>query len=97
MVEGARIDKACHGNDFPSAVKELLDFDKAIAEAIKFADEDGNTLVVISADHETSGLAVWDGDPKKGNVEGVHVSGGHTAIPVPHSPIHHFPNQSLQT
>ena len=83
MVEGARIDKACHGNDFPSAVKELLDFDKAIAEAIKFADEDGNTLVVISADHETSGLAVWDGDPKKGNVEGVHVSGGHTAIPVP--------------
>ncbi len=83
MVEGARIDKACHGNDFPSAVKELLDFDKAIAEAIKFADEDGNTLVVISADHETSGLVVWDGDPAKGNVEGVHVSGWHTAIPVP--------------
>lgn len=83
MVEGARIDKACHSNDFPSAVKELLDFDKAIAEAIKFADEDGNTLVIISADHETSGLAIWDGDPKKGNVEGVHVSGGHTAIPVP--------------
>ena len=83
MVEGARIDKACHSNDFPSAVKELLDFDKAIAEAIKFADEDGNTLVVISADHETSGLVVWGGEPKKGNVEGVHISGGHTATPVP--------------
>lgn len=83
MVEGARIDKACHSNDFPSAVKELLDFDKAIAEAIKFADEDGNTLVVISADHETSGLALWGGDPAKGNVEGVHLSGGHTPIPVP--------------
>ena len=83
MVEGARIDKACHNNDFPSAVKELLDFDQAIAEAIKFADEDGNTLVVISADHETSGLAIWGGDPSKGNVEGVHVSGWHTAIPVP--------------
>ena len=83
MVEGARIDKACHANEFASAVKELLDFDQAIAEAIKFADEDGNTLVIISADHETSGLAIWDGDPKKGDVEGVHVSGGHTAIPVP--------------
>lgn len=83
MVEGARIDKACHDNDFPSAVKELLDFDKAIAEALKFADEDGNTLVVISADHETSGLAIWDGEPKKGNVEGVHISTSHTAIPVP--------------
>jgi len=83
MVEGARIDKACHANDFPSTVKELLDFDKAIAEAIKFADENGQTLVIISADHETSGLAIWDGEPGKGNVEGVHVSKGHTAIPVP--------------
>lgn len=83
MVEGARIDKACHKNNFSGAVKELLDFDKAIAEAIKFADEDGNTLVIISADHETSGLAIWDGNPAKGNVEGVHVSGSHTAIPVP--------------
>lgn len=83
MVEGARIDKACHSNDFPSAVKELLDFDKAIAEAIKFADEDGNTLVIISADHETSGLVVWDGNPKEGKVEGVHISGSHTATPVP--------------
>ncbi len=83
MVEGARIDKACHGNDFPSAVKELLDFDKAIAEAIKFADEDGNTLVVISADHETGGLVVLNGEPKKGNEEGLYVSTWHTATPVP--------------
>ena len=83
MVEGARIDKACHNKDFPSAVKELLDFDKAIAEAIKFADEDGNTLVVISADHETSGLVLWGGDPSKGDVEGVHISGSHTPTPVP--------------
>ena len=83
MVEGARIDKACHSNDFPSAVKELLDFDKAIAEAIKFADEDGNTLVIISADHETGGLVVWEGDPSKGNEEGVYTSTWHTATPVP--------------
>ena len=77
------IDKACHSNDFPSAVKELLDFDKAIAEAIKFADQDGNTLVIVSADHETSGLSLWDGDPSKGNVEGVHITGSHTPSPVP--------------
>ena len=83
MVEGARIDKACHSNDFPSAVKELLDFDQAIAEAIKFADQDGNTLVIVTADHETSGLSLWDGDPSKGNVEGVHISGSHTPSPVP--------------
>ena len=83
MVEGARIDKACHGNDFPSAVKELLDFDLAIAEAVKFADENGETLVVISADHETGGLVVWNGTPAEGKVEGVFITGGHTATPVP--------------
>ena len=83
MVEGARIDKACHSNEFASAVKELLDFDKAIAEAIKFADEDGNTLVLISADHETGGLTIWDGAPEKGDMTGVYVSDWHTAIPVP--------------
>ena len=83
MVEGARIDKACHANKFDSAVLELLDFDKAIAEAIKFADEDGDTLVIISADHETSGLVVWNGKPSEGRVEGVHISGSHTATPVP--------------
>ena len=64
-------------------MKELLDFDKAIAEAIKFADEDGNTLVVISADHETGGLVVWGGEPGKGNEEGVYTSTWHTATPVP--------------
>lgn len=83
MVEGARIDKACHSNQYESAVRELLDFDQAIAEAIKFADEDGNTLVVISADHETGGLALWKGAPEEGNMEGVYVSRNHTAIPVP--------------
>ena len=83
MVEGARIDKACHLNKFDSNVLEVLDFDKAIAEAIRFADEDGRTLVIISADHETGGLDIWDGDPSKGKVEGVYIRSGHTAIPVP--------------
>ena len=83
MVEGARIDKACHANQYESAVRELLDFDQAIAEAIKFADQDGNTLVVISADHETGGLTIWGGDPEEGDMEGVYVSGSHTPSPVP--------------
>ena len=83
MVEGARIDKACHANQFESMVKEMLDFDKAIAEAIKFADEDGNTLVIISADHETGGLAVAEGNPTRGEASGNYVYTWHSAIPVP--------------
>ncbi len=83
MVEGARIDKACHGNEYESAVRELLDFDQAIAEAIRFADEDGNTLVVISADHETGGMALLNGEPAEGNMKGAFVWKRHTPIPVP--------------
>lgn len=83
MVEGARIDKASHGNQYESMVREMLDFDQAIEQAIRFADEDGNTLVIICADHETGGTTLWNGDPAKGNMEGVFVSTHHTPIPIP--------------
>ena len=83
MVEGARIDKACHRNQFDSAVLEMLDFDRAIAEALRFADADGHTLVIISADHETGGLSLRSGDPSRGDMKGIFVTHGHTAIPVP--------------
>lgn len=84
MVEAARIDKSAHGNDFPTVVKEVLDFDKAIEAAVRFAEKDGNTLVIITADHETGALTLgYDGDPSKGTVNGVFCSGSHTPSPVP--------------
>lgn len=83
MVEGARIDKSAHGNDYPEVVKEVLDFDQAVEAAIRFAEKDGNTLVIISADHETGALSLRGGDPSKGNMKGSFSSGGHTGIPVP--------------
>ena len=83
MVEGARIDKSSHSNDFPSMVKEVLDFDQAVEAAIRFAEKDGRTLVIISADHETGALSLGNGEPAKGNMKGAFSSGGHTAIPVP--------------
>lgn len=58
MVEGGRIDHAGHANDIHSNVEETLDFDRAIKEAIDFAMKDGNTTVIISADHETGGLSL---------------------------------------
>ena len=83
MVEGARIDKEAHSNNFPGVVKETLDFDKAIAEAIRFADKDGHTLVIISADHETGGLSFNAGVPEEGYTMGVFTSRGHTPSMVP--------------
>lgn len=56
MVEGARIDKCSHNQDIDGAVKQLAEFDKAIAYALDYAKNDGNTLVVITADHETGSV-----------------------------------------
>lgn len=61
MVEGSQIDYRCHGNDGPEAVKEVLDFDNAVKKALDFAEADGNTLVVITADHETGGMTIVNG------------------------------------
>lgn len=83
MVEGARIDKSSHNNDYPAMVRETLDFDKAVEAAVRFAEKDGNTLVIISADHETGALTLKEGNPGTGSMEGVFVSKGHTPSPVP--------------
>lgn len=83
MVEGARIDKSAHSNDFQAVIREVLDFDKAIEVAIRFAEKEGNTLVIITADHETGALSLRDGQIDEGYVQGLFASNGHTPIMVP--------------
>jgi alkaline phosphatase len=56
MVEGACIDKHSHNNDMDNMVLSAAEFDKAVAAALKFAKEDGETLVVVTADHGTGGM-----------------------------------------
>ena len=58
MVEGGRIDHAGHANDLPTTVQEVLDFDAAFKAAMDFAKKNGNTSVVVTADHETGGLSL---------------------------------------
>ena len=55
----------------------------AVAEALKFADRNGETLVVVTADHETGGLVLVDGDERTGRVMGVYVSDDHTPAMLP--------------
>lgn len=56
MVEGACIDKFSHENNFDGATMNVMAFDEAIKAALDFAEKDGDTLVVITADHETGGI-----------------------------------------
>lgn len=82
MVEGSRIDQGGHMNDLDYLVREMLDFDEAVGEALRFADQDKQTTVIVTADHETSGLALMDGDIAKGTLRGHFATNDHTGIPV---------------
>lgn len=61
MVEGACIDKHAHNNDMENMTLSAVEFDKAVAAALDFAEKDGETLVVVTADHGTGGMK-YDAD-----------------------------------
>ncbi|HLW07788.1 MAG TPA: alkaline phosphatase, partial [Marinilabiliaceae bacterium] len=83
MVEGSMIDWGGHDNDTEYIVQEMLDFDRAVAKALEFATSNKETLVIITADHETGGMALEGGDISKGKVSANYTTGGHTAVMVP--------------
>lgn len=58
MLEGAHIDKCSHSQDGEGAMTAALEFDKAVSAVLDFAEEDGNTLVIITADHETGSVTL---------------------------------------
>lgn len=83
MVEGSQIDWGGHDNDTEYIIEETLDFDKAIAKALDFAEQDGNTLVIITADHETGGMGINNGNIEKGDVIAKYTTGNHSGVMVP--------------
>jgi len=62
MVEGGLIDFAAHEHDTEWLIEELADFDKTVAIAMDFADNNEGTLVIVTSDHETGGLAIVSND-----------------------------------
>ena len=58
MVEGGQIDWVAHGNDVASVLHEMLEFDRAIGVVMSFAEANPETLIVLTADHDTGGLAI---------------------------------------
>ncbi|HBC78778.1 MAG TPA: alkaline phosphatase [Bacteroidales bacterium] len=83
MIEGSEIDGGGHSNDIAYTVEEMLDFDRAVGKALEFAAKDGKTLVVVTADHETGGLTLVDGDLSTGKITGRYSTTGHTGLMVP--------------
>ena len=81
--ESAQIDWGGHENKSDYIVEEMLDFDRSIQIALDFAKKDGNTLVVVTADHETGGYSINQGDLKDGSIETGFTTDYHTASMVP--------------
>jgi len=83
LVEGSQIDWGGHANDIDYVVSEFKEFDKTIQSVLDFAKNDGNTLVIVTADHETGGLALTGGNLNQSKVKGKFNTGGHSATMVP--------------
>lgn len=81
MIEGSQIDWGGHANDAEYVVSEMMDFNQCIKLALAYLENDPNTLIVVTADHETGGLTLLQDSDKK--VSPHFVNNKHTGIIVP--------------
>ena len=83
MIEGSQIDDWGHRNKVGYMAEEFFEFDRIIGKVLQWAEKDGHTLVIVTADHATGGLTLIDGSLENRNVK-VHFStSGHNGIIVP--------------
>ena len=83
MVEGSCIDDWLHANRVDAAVEEILDFDRVVGDVLQWAEKDGETLVVVTADHATGAMTLLWGDIATGTVEVNFANEGHNGMMVP--------------
>ena len=83
MVEGSMIDWGAHENNIDYVTSETIDLDKAIGVALDFANKNRETLVVVTADHETGGLVLTDGNISERKVTAKFGTTDHSGTMVP--------------
>jgi alkaline phosphatase len=83
LVEGGRIDHACHANDTARAVRETIGFSDAVSQAIAWAGSRRDTLILVTADHETGGMKVVKGNGAGALPVVSWSTSGHTMADVP--------------
>lgn len=83
MVEGSQVDWGGHNNDSDYLISELIDFDTVIGQVLDYAKKDGNTLVIVTADHETGGFTLASKAGDYNTIEPSFSTGGHSATMVP--------------
>ncbi len=83
MIEGSQIDWGGHGNDADYLIGELLDFDKTIGQVLEFAKKNPETLVVVTADHETGGFTLSSDGSNYNKIVPTFSTGGHSGTMIP--------------
>ncbi|HUV42097.1 MAG TPA: alkaline phosphatase [Sedimentisphaerales bacterium] len=83
MVEASQIDWDCHANDIDGCIEKVLVFDKAVKKALDFALSDRQTVVIVTADHETGGLTLHSAEDNKLRVAFKWSTKGHSGAAVP--------------
>lgn len=83
MIEGGRIDDASHLNDAEKTINETIEFDQAVGVVLYFAKKSKDTLVIITADHQTGGFALNGGLLNGKNLKIGWTTGWHTGCMVP--------------
>ncbi|MDA9768603.1 alkaline phosphatase [Flavobacteriaceae bacterium] len=83
MIEGSQIDWGGHSNEMDYVLSEFKEFNTTLQRVLDFAKADGNTLVIVTADHETGGLTLSGGDVERSISKGTFSTKGHSATMVP--------------
>lgn len=83
MIEESHIDKCSHDNDIDGAVMHVKAYDNAIKAVVEYAEKIGNTIVIVTADHETGGLQ-YNGESGSELNDGMYTRGEHSSANVPY-------------
>ena len=83
MVEESHIDKRSHENDLAGALEHVKAYDNAVKAAVEYAERIGNTVVIVTADHETGGLR-YNGESAEELNDGMYTRGSHSGANVPY-------------
>ena len=83
MIEGSMIDDGGHDNKAGHTMEEIFDFDRTLGIVLEWAEKDGQTLVIVTADHATGGMTLLSGSVDEKRIRVNYSTTGHNGIAIP--------------
>jgi alkaline phosphatase len=83
MIEGSMIDDGGHDNKAGHTMEEIFDFDRTLGIVLEWAEKDGETLVIVTADHATGGMTLLSGSIAEKRIKVNFSTAGHNGIALP--------------